>query len=59
MNLIWLLRMAKWVRHPPSKRQVRIMLVVAACVLLVLGLDWLGLWPDWAKSTPQNRQRIY
>ncbi|MER5170185.1 hypothetical protein [Thioclava sp. GXIMD2076] len=58
MNLIWFFRMAKWVRHPPSKRQVRIVLIVAACALLILGLDWLGLWPDWAQMQPGGRHRI-
>ena len=51
----WLLRMAKWARHPPSMRQVRIGAVVLALVLAVWGLDLAGLWPDWARADKVSR----
>ncbi|MCL7463968.1 hypothetical protein [Phaeovulum sp. NW3] len=49
MNLTWLLRMAKWARHPPSPRMVKIAAIAVAAALAVVALDWLGLWPDWAR----------
>ncbi len=55
MNMGWLLRMAKWARHPPSMRQVRIGAVVLALVLAVWGLDLAGLWPDWARADKVSR----
>ena len=49
MNPLWLLRMARWVRHPPSVRQVQIGAVVLALAAAIWGLDAAGLWPDWAR----------
>ncbi len=49
MSLTWLLRMAKWARHPPSMRQVQIGAVVLALALAIWGLDHFGFWPDWAR----------
>jgi hypothetical protein len=44
------IRMAMWLRHPPSKRALTAML---AALVLALGLvaveRWIG-WPDWARS---------
>jgi len=48
MNMIWLLRAAKWARRPPSARMVALVLGIVAAGLLLAGLEWLGLWPDWA-----------
>lgn len=55
MILTWLLRMAKWARHPPSKRRVTIGAVVLAVALLVVGIEHLGLWPDWARVEKVRR----
>lgn len=49
MNMHWLLKMAEWARNPPSKKQVIIAGVAAAVVLMIVGVEWLGLWPDWAR----------
>ncbi|MDF1620677.1 hypothetical protein P0X85_09125 [Defluviimonas nitratireducens] len=54
MNMTWLMRMARWARRPPSMRQVRIVAVVIAVVLVIAGLEWLGLWPDWATVEPRG-----
>lgn len=51
MNEFWLLKMAQWVRHPPSMKRVIIGAVVLAAALIIIGADWLGLWPDWAHVT--------
>ena len=42
----WLMRMAQWVRHPPSPQRVKLVLVVVAICILLVGVEALGLWPD-------------
>lgn len=45
--MIWLVRMARWARHPPSARRVLLVAgVIAACLALVAVERWVG-WPDW------------
>lgn len=48
-NLIWLMRMSRWVRNPPGWRKVILVLAVIALALAIVGLDYFGLWPDWAR----------
>ena len=50
MSPIWLVRMAKWARHPPGKRRVAIVLTVLILCLALAGLEAFGLWPDWASA---------
>ncbi|MDZ4135504.1 MAG: hypothetical protein U1D06_07905 [Paracoccaceae bacterium] len=47
MTPIWLIRAARWVRHPPSAARVKLVLgVIAACLVLV-GVEHFIGWPDW------------
>jgi len=47
VNPIWLMRMARWVRRPPSWRRVILVLsVIAACFALFAIERFVG-WPDW------------
>ncbi|WP_136682732.1 hypothetical protein [Falsirhodobacter xinxiangensis] len=47
MNLMWLLRMQRWLRHPPPMWKVILVIcVVAACLSLFLVERTVG-WPDW------------
>lgn len=46
MNPIWLMRMARWVRNPPSPARVRLVLGVIALCLLVFGFEYLFGWPE-------------
>ena len=48
MNMIWLLRAAKWARNPPSAKMVTLVITVIAVGLALLALEKLGWWPDWA-----------
>ncbi len=58
MNLRWLLRMAKWARHPPSERQVVLYAIVIAVCLAIAGAEWLGLWPDWMVAPTGRRPKF-
>lgn len=47
MNPRWFMRMAKWARHPPSAKRVRLVFaVVAICAALVI-YEMLFGTPDW------------
>jgi hypothetical protein len=54
----WLLRLAYWLRHPPSPQRVRIILVVIAICGIIAGIEALGLWPDWATRTQPSWLRL-
>ncbi|WP_434621640.1 hypothetical protein [Tabrizicola sp. M-4] len=46
MNPIWLIRMAQWVRNPPSPQRVKLVFGVIALCLLIFGYEWLFGWPE-------------
>lgn len=49
MNLTWFLRMARWVRRPPSAARVLLVIAVVVFCLAIVGIEAAGLWPeDWA-----------
>ncbi|QFT59845.1 hypothetical protein FIU94_13510 [Sulfitobacter sp. THAF37] len=50
MNPIWLMRMAKWARNPPSAARVKLVLGAVVLALLIIGIEWMGWWPDWATA---------
>jgi hypothetical protein len=44
-RILW--RMARWLRHPPSRNYIRILVVVLVlATVLVLVERFIG-WPDW------------
>lgn len=47
-NLTWLVRASRWARNPPSAKMVILVLSIIAAGLVLLGLEYLGLWPEWA-----------
>ncbi|MCM2561197.1 hypothetical protein M8756_00920 [Lutimaribacter sp. EGI FJ00015] len=40
------LRMAHWVRHPPSPGRVKLVLAVVALCLLLAAIEWIFGWPE-------------
>jgi hypothetical protein len=46
MTPIWLMRMAGWVRNPPSPARVRLVLGVIALCLVIAGIEYLWGWPE-------------
>ncbi|MGL4310006.1 MAG: hypothetical protein ACRCSU_05920 [Paracoccaceae bacterium] len=56
MNLIHLLRMSKWARNPPSRRQVIIGAIAIGGALLLAGVEYFIGWPEWATVNQTPRQ---
>ncbi|WP_299841581.1 hypothetical protein [uncultured Paracoccus sp.] len=57
-NLIWLVRASRWARNPPSKRMVMLVFCIIAVGLVLLGIERLGLWPDWATVNGPRRPHL-
>ncbi|WP_405405549.1 hypothetical protein [Paracoccus sp. Ld10] len=55
MNMIWLLRAAKWARNPPSSRSVKLVIAIIAIGCAMLALEKLGWWPEWATQDQARR----
>ncbi|MBM2330512.1 hypothetical protein [Marivita cryptomonadis] len=54
MNWFHLLRMAHWVRNPPSPARVKFVLAVIALCLAIVAIErWVG-WPDWMSLEPEQ-----
>jgi len=50
LNPRHLFRAALWVRNPPSMKRVIMVFSFIAIALAIGGIEWLGLWPDWATA---------
>jgi hypothetical protein len=50
MNPIWLLRMSKWARNPPSATRVKLVFGIIAVAAAIWGIEWMGWWPEWATA---------
>lgn len=46
MNPMWLVRMARWARNPPSPGRVKLVFAVIALCLAIFGYEWMFGWPD-------------
>lgn len=55
MNMGWFLRMARWVRHPPSPQHVKLVFGVIGLAGLIYGFELLFGWPE--ELTP-DRARL-
>jgi len=47
MNPLWLLRMAQWVRNPPSWGRVKLVVAVVVACFVLAGIELIWGWPDW------------
>lgn len=50
MDLRHLMRAKRWAQNPPSAKRVKLVFGVIAIALLIVGLERLGFWPDWARA---------
>lgn len=57
-NLGWLIRASRWARNPPSAKMVMLVLAIIAFGLALVGLEYVGLWPEWATVERQPRIRL-
>lgn len=55
--MVWLLRMSRWSRHPPSLRRVLLVLGVVAACLVLAGIEHLWGWPAWLTVNPARMPR--
>ena len=53
--MIWLLRMAKWTRHPPSAAMVKMVIGIILVGLLLAGIEHIWGWPE--ALTPNGHAR--
>ena len=57
MNPIWLIRMARWARNPPSPGRVKLVLGVVALCFILFGIEQFWGWPDWLSVNGKARLR--
>ena len=50
LQLHHLLRAKRWVQNPPSAKRVKLVFGAVAIALVIVGLERLGFWPDWATA---------
>ncbi len=55
MNLIWLLRMKRWVQNPPSKRRIYLVGGVVAFCLGIAIIERVFGWPEWLSLEQMRR----
>lgn len=54
----WLMRAALWARNPPSPKMVKLVFGVIAIVIVIVVIEKLGFWPEWATLEGGRRPRI-
>ncbi|MBJ3777276.1 hypothetical protein [Acuticoccus mangrovi] len=53
----WLLvRMAKWVHQPPSRRFIIAATAVVIIAAVLYTVERAGYWPDWARADRMGRR---
>ncbi|NDR58284.1 hypothetical protein [Aliiruegeria sabulilitoris] len=52
----WFMRMKRWVQHPPSLKRVLLVFAVIALCLALVGLERLGVLPDWMQADQIGRR---
>ncbi|WP_164622933.1 hypothetical protein [Tabrizicola oligotrophica] len=46
MNFIWLMRMSRWARKPPSMGRVKFVLAIVAVCFALWGIERVWGWPE-------------
>ncbi|MTJ04091.1 MAG: hypothetical protein FH759_05270 [Sediminimonas qiaohouensis] len=57
MNMRWIVRMARWARHPPSEKMVKLVLSIVAVAAVIYVIERYVGWPDWM-SLDNTRGRL-
>ena len=53
-----LMRMARWARHPPGEKRVRLVLAVIVLALAIWGLEQFFGTPEWMQMERGTSGRI-
>ncbi|MBD3663158.1 hypothetical protein [Sulfitobacter aestuariivivens] len=56
MNPAWLFRMSKRARRPPSAARVKLVFGVIIAALVIIAIEQMGWWPDWATAERMPRK---
>lgn len=56
MNIVWLMRMKRWVQYPPSPRRVKFVFGIVLIAAIIFGIEYFGYWPDWATAERMGRR---
>lgn len=57
MNPIWLIRMARWARHPPPMSRVKLVVGVVILCFILFGIEHVWGWPDWLRVNGKAKLR--
>ena len=57
-NMNWLIRAARWAHRPPGMKRVLLVFGIVAAGLLLVGLEKLDLWPEWAQMERQRGPKL-
>lgn len=58
MMQVWLLRMTRWARNPPSLRRVVMVLGIVVVCLVLFGIERFWGWPEALTPDGGRRGRI-
>ena len=47
MNPIWLIRMSRWARNPPSWGRIKLVAGVVIAALALGYVEYVWGWPEW------------
>jgi len=56
MNIVWFMRMKRWVQNPPSAKRVKFVFAIILAAAVIFGLEYVGWWPDWATGERIGRR---
>ena len=51
---VWMVRMARWVRNPPSKAMVYLVIGIVLTTAVLIGVEQFVGWPDWLTVENSN-----
>jgi hypothetical protein len=55
MNLFWLLRMKRWVQHPPSPKMLKLIAFVVLASFALYFYEQAFGWPEWLTVNKLHR----
>lgn len=56
--MMWLMRLSRLARRPPSGNQLKIIIAIAALCLVFYGIEQIWGWPEWLKVERARRPRF-